>query len=71
MKIKVNTFEWQKGKLGKEFRLSSIYRLKENWYYSFKYLLDSKFFTIFFDNNGNFLGKLDHEETQSLFIDEN
>lgn len=75
MKPKTNHFNWQEGKLGKPFRLSSITKgkgekwiggvLKHDWYYTFKYK-DGNFFTLHEDYNGKIIEKLNHEKTIKL-----
>jgi len=78
LSIKVNTFDYQEGKLGKPFKLSAIKKGKEekwlsgefrsDWYYVFKYD-DGNFFAMHEGLSGAFLSKLTHLETISLLSD--
>lgn len=75
MKPNVTHFNWQEGKLGKPFRLSSIHRgkyekwingtLKNDWYYIFKYK-DNNMFTLHEGISGKIDKKLTHQETIDL-----
>ena len=75
LNIKVNTFDYQEGKLGKPFKLSSIKKGKESkwlngdfrsdWYYIFKYD-DGNLFAVHEGFGGEFIAKLMHQETIDL-----
>ena len=71
MKPQINHFNWQKGKLGKPFRLSSVERgaqekwvngeLKSDWIYVFKYK-DNTFFALHYDITGKIVKKINHKD---------
>tara|TARA_R110000787_G_scaffold13633_2_gene42685 strand:+ start:3282 stop:3533 length:252 start_codon:yes stop_codon:yes gene_type:complete len=75
LNIKVNTFDYQEGKLGKPFKLSSIKKGEESkwlngdfrsdWYYIFKYD-DGTFFGIHEGLSGGVISKLMHQESIDL-----
>jgi hypothetical protein len=74
-KPQINHFNYQVGKLGKPFRLTSIHRglkeqwvngiLKNDWYYIFKYE-DGSLFSLHENLMGNIDNKLTHDETIKL-----